>query len=429
LVTSDAGRPTPGDRFHDVVIVGGGNAGISLAARLRRDGCPDVAVVDPVQVHRYRPLLSYVGGGQARMSELERPQADVIPRGVHWYPERVLSVEPTTRTVHTDTGRRLTAGDLVLCPGAEPDWGDVPGSREAVFSAAGASNYVDERASHTWELVSGLRSGRAVFVVSAGPVPCAGVGLKPLFLAADHWRRTGVLADIEINAVLGWDTIFGLERVDAELRRAAERYGVRVVTGARLSRVDPGARTVSYRRGDDDVELAYDLLHLVPRHRAPTWVQESDLALTADHASVPTVPASPTASIGGRYGDVVGMIDVSPTTLAHRRHDQVWGLGDAANVRASRSGGALRKQAAVVADNIARSRTGRPLVDYTGYSTAPVTVSRDRLVLAEFDRTGAITPSVPLIDLVKARRLTWFYDRYLQPLLYWYSILKGRVRR
>ena len=146
-------------------------------------------------------------------------------------------------------------------------------------------------------------------------------------------------------------------------------------------------------------------------------------------------PAGPPSTTGAPVDDsamdahVAGMIDVDPATLAHRRHPNVWGLGDAADVAASRSGGALRKQVAVVADNIARRRAGRPLVTYDGYSTAPITVGQDRLVLAEFDRAGAITPSVPLIDLVKPRRLTWAYDRYLQPQLYWHSILKGRVSR
>ncbi len=399
--------PADADTHHDVVIVGGGNAGISLAARLGRDGCRDVALLDPIDVHRYRPLLSYVGGGQAQLTDLERPQASVIPKRVRWYQQRVTSIDPVARAVHTADGLRLTADDLVICPGVEQDWDAVPGSREAVHSAHGASNYVDERAAHTWELIRGLRSGRAVFVVSDGPVPCAGAGLKPLFLAADHWRRTGVLDDIEVTAVLGWDSIFGIDRVDVELARAADRYGIRVLTAARLRRVDPEARTLDLRHGTEDLLLGYDLLHLVPRHRAPSWVADSDLA--------------------GPRTD--GMIEISPTTLAHRRHRGVWGLGDAADVQASRSGGALRKQAAVVADNIARQRTGKPLVDYDGYSTAPITVSRNQLVLAEFDRTGTITPSIPVIDLVKARRFTWAYDRYLQPLLYWYSILKGRIRR
>ena len=171
-------------------------------------------------------------------------------------------------------------------------------------------------------------------MVSDGPVPCAGAGLKPLYLAADYWRRTGVLADIEVTAVLGWDTIFGIDQVDAELHRAAERLGIRVLTGARVRSVDAAARSVSITADGKRLLLDYDMLHLVPRHRAPTWVAESDLA-------------SP---------DTDGMIEISPTTLAHQRHPGIWGLGDAADVQASRSGGALRKQAGVVADNIAHRR-------------------------------------------------------------------------
>ena len=64
---------------HEVLIVGGGNAGISLAARLVRDGASGVTVVAPQPVHRYKPLLNYVGAGQATMADLERRMADVIP--------------------------------------------------------------------------------------------------------------------------------------------------------------------------------------------------------------------------------------------------------------------------------------------------------------------------------------------------------------
>lgn len=78
--------------WHDVVIVGGGNGGISLAARLRRIGCRDVAVIAPDPVHRYRPLLNYVGGGQASMSRLTRRMASVIPTGCTWLPHRAVAV-------------------------------------------------------------------------------------------------------------------------------------------------------------------------------------------------------------------------------------------------------------------------------------------------------------------------------------------------
>jgi NADPH-dependent 2,4-dienoyl-CoA reductase/sulfur reductase-like enzyme len=185
-----------------VVIVGAGQAGVSLAARLRRDGFTDVALIDPRQTHRYRPLLSYVGGGQATLDDLERPQAEVIPPGVTWYRDEITLVDPIARRVETAGGRQVIAEDLVLCPGVTPDWDDVPGSHRAVHSVHGSSNYVDERAPYTWQLVEGFTAGDAVFVVAAGPVPCAGAALKPLFLAADHWRRTGELGEMTVTLIV-----------------------------------------------------------------------------------------------------------------------------------------------------------------------------------------------------------------------------------
>lgn len=91
-------------RHFDVVVLGGGNAGMSAAARLLRSGVHDVAVVEPQDVHTYRPLLSYVGGGQVRLRTAERTQRSVTPRGCTWIRDRVVGVA-------TD-GRHLIAGEF-----------------------------------------------------------------------------------------------------------------------------------------------------------------------------------------------------------------------------------------------------------------------------------------------------------------------------
>src|SRR5688500_17849762 len=92
---------------HQVVIVGGGNAGISLAARLIRAGAPDVAVVESESVHRYRPLLSYVGAGEARMKSLERPASSVVPDGCRWIHDEVVTVDAEGPSVLLRGGRRI----------------------------------------------------------------------------------------------------------------------------------------------------------------------------------------------------------------------------------------------------------------------------------------------------------------------------------
>lgn len=392
-------------QHHDVVVVGGGNAGISLAARLLRDGCRDLALVEPSPVHRYRPLLSYVGSGLAELADLERPQADVVPDGCRWYADRVTGVDPDGSRVRLAGGGELSYTDLVVCPGSEVDWEAVPGSRDAVATPYAATNYVTELAAKTWSLMSALTRGTAVFSVADGQVPCAPVGLKPLFTAADHWRRQGVLPAVTVELVVQADHLVGHARADRELRAAAERYGVHVRTGTTVESVDIHTRELHLRTPTGEERLHYDAWHLTPPHRAPSWVADSGLA----------GPASG------------GFLAVDPRTLQHLAYPRVWGLGDVADADAMPSGGALRKQAPVVADNIAAARLGRPLRHYDGYTVAPVTTSRRRLVLAEFDRAGRPEPSVPFPDLARPRASTFFFDRYLQPGLYWHQILKGHV--
>lgn len=386
-------------RHHDVLVIGGGNAGISLAARLRRDGCRDVAVVDPRQVHHYRPLLSYVASGTARLADLRRPQESVVPPGCRWYAASAVAVDPVRSVVRLSDRTELTYGDLVVCPGSEIDWDAVPGSREAVDSPAASTSYLPDLAVKTWVMLSTLTTGTAVFAISDRHVPCAPVGLKPLFMAADHWRRTGVLDTIDIELLVEAPMLVPQERADRELRAA-------VRTGTSLDAVDPAGRTLTLRDAAGvAATLRYDALYLAPPHRAPAWVAESDLS-------------SPGSD---------GFVAVDRHTLQHVTHPRVWGLGDVATVDTMPSGGALRKQVPVVARNIAARRTGRPMERYDGYSVAPVTTSRRRLLLAEFDRTGRPEPTISFPDLVRPRLGTLLVDRYVEPHVYFRRLLRGKV--
>jgi sulfide:quinone oxidoreductase len=388
---------------HDVLVIGGGNAGLSLAGKVRRDGCRDVAVVSPDRVHHFRPLLSYVASGTAGLDELRRPQADVTPRGVRWYADRVVGVDAARDVVVLADGTELRYGDLVVCPGSEVDWDAVPGSREAVDTPYAATSYLPDSAEQTWTMLSGLTTGRAVFVIDDRHVPCGPVGMKPLFAAADHWRRTGVLADIEIDLLVAAPRLAGEAKADEQLRRAAAEWGVRVRTHARVARVDPVGRTLEVAAPDGPATVPYDALYLAPAHRAPGWIATSGL------------------------GDDEGFVDVDPRTLQHRTYPRIWGLGDAATVDTMPSGGALRRQVPVVAQNIQARRKGRSFGTYDGYTVAPVTTSLTRLLLAEHDRDGRPEPSVPFPDLTRPRRSLLLFDRHVQPSVYWHRLIQGKV--
>ncbi|MGY2065547.1 NAD(P)/FAD-dependent oxidoreductase [Blastococcus sp. SYSU DS0619] len=391
---------------HEVLIVGGGNAGISLAARLLRDGVRDVAVVAPQPLHRYKPLLNYVGAGEATMADLERPMADVVPDGCTWIRDAVVDVDPTATTVRTRGGRTLHSATLVLCPGLVEDWEATPGLLQAYADGWVASTYVPGSTPQVWPRLSALREGSVVFTVPPEPASCAPTALKPLLMACDHWRRTGVLPALDVRLVLPAATATGLPEADRVLEDAFADYGVEVLREARVERVDwdVHALEITSRTGRhvlEDVAFA----HAVPHYRAPGWIADAGLA----------VDSTP------------GLVDIDPETLRSRRHESIWAIGDAADADTRPSGGALRKQVDVLAQNIAAARDGKQLKRYDGYTVMPITVSRRKLMLNEVDRDGAASPSVPFVNPFQPHRWSWLFDRYGLPQVYWHRILRGKV--
>ncbi len=390
-------------QHHEVLIVGGGNAGISLAARLLRDGAHDVAVIESESVHRYRPLLNYVAAGEARMAALERPAAKVMPDGSTWIHDEVVAVDADDPSVLMRDGRRIGCTTLVVCPGLTEDWDATPGLAQAYDAGWAGSSFVVETAPRVWPALKDLTGGRVLFTMPPEPAPCGATALKPLFMACDHWQQSGVLQNLDVHLVLPGSSPLGVPQADRQLEQALTSYGVQVLRSARVTALDERRVTVTTPDGDHELDdLAY--AHVVPHYRAPDWIAMSELSGETD----------------------VGLVDVDPLTLRHRRHPAIWSLGDVADLGIRPSGGALRKQVEVLAHNIAAKDTAS-LQHYDGYTVMPITLARHQLMLVEVDREGRPAPSAPFPDLVRPRRTMWWVDRYVLPVIYFKRLLRGKV--
>ena len=394
------------DRHFDVIVLGGGNAGISAAARLMRKGVRKVGLVEPQQIHTYRPLLSYVGGGEATLSSAERTQRSVTPRGCTWIRDSAAAVDAPRRTVHCAASGPYRYDDLIIGTGLEPDTDELPGIDAALSAPGVASNYLN-LAEKTWDLIEAIPPrGRAVFTVPRPPVSCTGTTVKPLLLAAGYWRRTGRLADLDITLVIDRPELLGVPALDDKLSKLLCELNVRVLVNTSVVALKPEADSIAVHSGVSTEHLPYDMLHLVPPFRGPQWLQTSSLTSEGSH----------------------GLVDIDSKTLRHRTHPNIWAAGDVAAVDTDPSGGALRKQIKILVDNLLAARSGRDLTEYNGYTVAPVATDTHQLVAGEFDRSGAIASSLPsFVDSTKPRRLAWAFDRYVLPQIYWHRILKGRL--
>ncbi|MBO9446800.1 bifunctional protein tyrosine phosphatase family protein/NAD(P)/FAD-dependent oxidoreductase [Ruegeria sp. R14_0] len=408
------GGKTPtdtGDAHFDVVIVGGGAGGISVAASLRsRKPDLNIAVIDPADIHYYQPGWTMVGGGIFDAQTTARTMGSLIPKGVHWLKSAVAAFEPENNAVILDGCRVVKYDRLVVCPGLKLDWGAVEGLEETLGRNGVTSNYRYDLAPYTWQLVQQMQRGRAVFTQPPMPIKCAGAPQKAMYLSGDAWFRSGALKDIDIQFMNAGGVLFGVKDYVPALEAYVEKYGAALNFFHNLVAVDGPAKTARFEiakpeADKESVEVEFDMMHVCPPQTAPDFIRVSPLA------------------------DVAGWVDVDQSTLRHKSYDNIWSLGDVMNAPNAKTAAAARKQAPTVAENIAADIEGRSaLAQYDGYGSCPLTVERGKIVLAEFGYGGALKPSFPsfLIDGTKPSRLAWLLKERLLPPIYWQAMLRGK---
>jgi sulfide:quinone oxidoreductase len=405
--------PTDGSEIrHGVVIVGGGAGGIAVAASLKaRKPDLDVALIDPADVHHYQPGWTMVGGGVFDAASTARTMASLIPEGVRWIKAAVIAFEPERREVLLEGGRTVRYERLVVAPGLTLDWDGIEGLSETLGRDGVTSNYRSDLAPYTWELVQGLRGGRAVFTQPPMPIKCAGAPQKAMYLSADHWLRQGRLKDIAVDLFTATPTLFGVKEYVPPLMEYVRRYDAHLHFNHTLTRIDgPGKRAWFSRKAEDGttdtVETAFDMIHVVPPQKAPDFVRVSPLA------------------------DAAGWVDVDQASLRHKRFPEVYALGDASSAPNAKTAAAARKQAPVVAYNLLvdMGHLNGPEAAYDGYGSCPLTVERGKVLLAEFGYGGKLLPSFPawFIDGTKPSQAAWLLKERMLPAIYWNAMLKGR---
>lgn len=393
-------------RSHQIVIVGGGAAGISTAASLlHRNPDLDIAIVEPSAVHYYQPGFTLVGAGTDSLERMTRSEARYIPEGATWIQEAATGIRPGDNRVDLASGEELAYEHLVACPGVALDWQRIEGLPEALGANGVCSNYAAETAPYTWQCLRELNGGRAIFTQPPMPIKCPGAPQKAAYMAADYFRRKGIDAEVEFDLAGG--KIFGVDFYVPPLERVAESHGIQVNYQTNLVAVDGPNRQATFEavgegQESERVTRTFDMLHVTPPQSPPDWVKQSPLANES------------------------GFIEVDPTTLQHARFDNVFALGDAGSTPNSKTAAAVRLQAPVVAGNLlARLEGHRFPAAYDGYASCPLTTRYGKVLMAEFVYGGKPVSTLPLEPRTE-RRSMWWIKRHCLPVLYWNLMLRGR---
>lgn len=393
---------------YEIVIIGGGAAGISVAASiLKRDPNLSIAIVEPSESHYYQPAWTLVGGGAFDVKKTVRSMKSVIPGSATWIKASAEKIEPELNQILLSDGKSVKYQQLIVCPGLRLAWEKIEGLSETLGKNGVTSNYRYDLAPYTWELVSNFKQGKVIFTQPAMPIKCAGAPQKAMYLSCDHWLKQGILNRINVEFNLAGPALFGVATYVPPLMKYIDKYKVKLVFTSNLVKIDGSKKIAWFDIKDAEgnvtkVEKSFDILHAVPPQIPPEVVSSSPLA------------------------DAAGWCEVNQHTMQHPRFPNVFAVGDICGTTNAKTAAAARKQVVVVAENIISFRAGIPLLSmYDGYGSCPLTVEKGKVILAEFGYGGKLLPTFPL-DSTIPRSSAWFLKATLLPWLYWNCMLKGR---
>jgi sulfide:quinone oxidoreductase len=390
-----------------LVILGGGTGGTLAANRIRKsfhDSDLHIDVVDQNNQHVYQPGLLFVPFGLADADEIQRPRDRQLHKGINYHQSAISSVDIEAEKVELDDGSVLTYDVLLVATGSvlqpeETEGLNGPGWLENVFTF-----YDMEGATALAEKLETFESGRMVINIVDMPIKCPVAPLEFAFLADWYFTEKGVRDKITITYVTPLDGAFTKPTASATLSSLLEEKNIELVTEFNTGEVDgTGRKLIGY----DETEIPFDLAVVIPLHGGAAYVEDSP-----------------------GLGDELGFIPTDNATLQSLVKPNIFVLGDAADVPASKAGSVTHFEGEVLVANIESFLAERPLeASFDGHANCFIETGFSKALLIDFnydtEPLAGHYPGPVGLPLLKESRLNHLGKLMFQS-FYWHGLLPGR---
>jgi len=391
-----------------LLVLGAGTAGTMVVNKLRRRLSPhewDITVVDRDDAHHYQAGYLFVPFGTYDRDDVVRTRHRFLPDGVEMVLGEVDRVAPEENEVLLADGRRLGYDYLVIATGTTPRPDQTPGMEGSEWRRSIFDFYTLEGAEALGEALSRFDHGRLVVHVTEMPIKCPVAPLEFAFLVESWLRGRGIRDRTELVYVTPLDGAFTRPVASAYLAGMLAERKIRVEPDFLVERIDPERRTlVSY----DEREVPFDLLVTVPLNMGADFVARSGL------------------------GDELNYVPVDPHTLLSVAHDNIFALGDANDIPASKAGSVAHFAVEVFVGNFLRHVRGEPMTgSFDGHANCFVESGDDKALLIDFNYDTEPLPGkyplpyvgpLSLLRETRANHLGKLAFRHV----YWNLLLPGR---
>ena len=429
-----------------ILIIGGGLAGMSTAARLASTlSTPDITIIEPnPNSVSYQPGNTLICCGVFKKEDVMYSTKDFLPAGVKLIKDKAVEFNPDANKVVLGSGETISYDFLVIAAGLVLDFGQIKGLEElgasytqedgskiiSKFGDSGVTSiYNTDAAVETWnqmqKFVQKAKSGKKVKGIFTQPntaIKCGGAPKKVMYLTNSKLVEAGVRDNAELTFYPNGGNLWSIKEYHDAILKQFESRNFKWNYFHNLTGVDLENQIATFDKRweekgpyDEDleeysmvtkhqvVEANFDFMHITPPMKAPIEIGNSAV------------------------GSGKGWVPVHKETLQHVKYKNIFSLGDIAAVPMGKTGGSIKKQYKVVVENLISAMEGKELTaKYGGYTVCPLVTDIGKVMLVEFDWTKKPTPSFPL-DPTQERYIWWLLKVYLLKPMTQYGMLSGKA--
>ncbi len=389
-----------------LLILGGGTAGTMMANHLRRKlPAADwrMTVVDRSDKHLYQPGFLFLPFGKYEESDIIRKTRDFIPRDVEFIQAEMDHIKPEDHAVTLKEGRVLKYDVLIVATGCRTAPEETEGMLGPKWRVNVHDFYTLDGARALREKLKTFEGGRVVVHINEMPIKCPVAPLEFTFLADTFFREQGLRDKVTLTYVTPLSGAFTKPKSSKKLGHLLGDKGIELVTEFVAEKVDQeNDKLVCF----DGREVPYDLLVTTPTNMGDESVRRSAL------------------------GDDLDFIPTHKHTLQSIEYPDVFVIGDATNLPASKAGSVAHFESETLTDNILLHIAGKPLKEeFDGHSNCFIESGDGKALLIDFNyehepHEGNFPFSFGPMKLLEESRLNHLGKLAFRH-IYWNVLLRG----
>lgn len=392
----------------NLVILGAGTAGTMMANHLvsklpKKEW--EITIVDQYKTHYYQPGFLFLPFDIYKPKQVKKVGKKFIPKGVQYIQKKIDLIRPDENEVLLEGDEKLPYDILIVATGTKIAPDEIEGMAGPEWHKTIFDFYTYEGAKALRDKLRDWEGGKLVVHISEMPIKCPVAPLEFAFLADSFFKHKEMRDKVDITFVTPLAGAFTKPKATEALHYLLEEKGIKEVTDFNIERVDfENKKIIDYI----DTEVPYDLLVTVPPNLGDAVIERSGM------------------------GDDSNFVPTDKATLQTRDYKNIFALGDATNLPASKAGSVAHFEAEILTENILRYIEGKPLKEeFDGHANCFIETGNGKALLIDFnyihesvDGTFPL-PGIGPLQLLKESR-TNHMGKMAFRWIYWNMLIKGR---